>query len=166
MNWSEPQNMGSAINTSTTDAYYSVSAKGDYGYFVSRIGSDNGSRDIFKIKLPSGVAPEPVLLVKGHVYDQKTNKPLNAKIYFESLSDDFDEGTALANPITGEYTMVLTRGKNYGFRAEMAGYISVNENIDLSSFNDFEEIARDLYLVPFEVDFKLSNILLTKILLV
>ena len=164
MNWSEPQNMGSAVNTNTTDAYYSVSAKGDYGYFASRIDSNNGDRDIYRIKLPSGVAPEPVLLVQGKVYDQKTGKPLGANIYFETLSDNFDEGQAHAHPITGEYTMVLARGKLYGFRAAMEGYISVNENVDLTNFKDYKELKRDLYLVPLEAGqtIRLNNLFFSK----
>ena len=35
-NWSTPINLGPAVNSRTWDAYYSISAKGDFAYFVSK----------------------------------------------------------------------------------------------------------------------------------
>src|SRR5690606_29188224 len=35
LNWSAPQNMGPAVNTSSWDAYFSITSAGDYAYFVS-----------------------------------------------------------------------------------------------------------------------------------
>ena len=66
--WRKPQNLGSPINTDEYDAYYSISAKGDYAYFMSGKGS-LGKKDIFRLALESaetegtsppksGVSPE------------------------------------------------------------------------------------------------------------
>lgn len=52
INWSEPINIGSPINTDAYDAYYSVAAAGDYAYFVSDKNS-LGKKDIFRLKLDS-----------------------------------------------------------------------------------------------------------------
>jgi OOP family OmpA-OmpF porin len=58
--WRKPQNLGSPINTEEYDAYYSISAKGDYAYFMSGKGS-LGKKDIFRLAIESpesGGSPE------------------------------------------------------------------------------------------------------------
>lgn len=50
--WRKPQNLGSPINTDEYDAYYSISAKGDYAYFMSGKGS-LGKKDIFRLSVES-----------------------------------------------------------------------------------------------------------------
>jgi len=56
IHWTEPINIGEPINTDQYDAYYTISAAGDYAYFVS---SNNslGKKDIFRLKLD---APKPI----------------------------------------------------------------------------------------------------------
>jgi outer membrane protein OmpA-like peptidoglycan-associated protein len=70
-------------------------------------------------------------------------------------------GIARSNPRTGEYKIVLPAGSLYGFRAETKEYLAINENLDLAKTKRYEEVTRDLYLVPNEVGEKilLNNIL-------
>jgi len=66
-NWRKPQNIGFPVNTEEYDAYYSISAKGDFAYFMSGKGS-LGKKDIFRLAIDnpesdddsskSGVNPE------------------------------------------------------------------------------------------------------------
>ncbi|AWL07947.1 Photosystem I P700 chlorophyll a apoprotein A2 [Aquirufa nivalisilvae] len=49
-NWRTPINLGGPINTEEYDAYYSLSAKGDYAYFLSSKNS-LGKKDIFRIAI-------------------------------------------------------------------------------------------------------------------
>ena len=62
--WRKPVNVGAPINTEEYDAYYSLSAKGDYAYFLS---SKNalGKKDIFRVALDKEdvLASPPVLAV-------------------------------------------------------------------------------------------------------
>ena len=147
--WTKPQNLGKKINTSGWDAYYTLTASGDYAYFVS---SENsiGKADIFRIKMPVLIKPEPVLLVSGKVLNSKTNKPVEAKIRYETLPDGVEAGIAVSIAQTGEYKIVLPTGKKYGFMAEAKGFASINENLDLTNLSEYKEIQRDLYLVPIE----------------
>ena len=55
--WRKPQNLGSPINTDEYDAYYSISAKGDYAYFMSGKGS-LGKKDIFRLAIESAETDE------------------------------------------------------------------------------------------------------------
>jgi outer membrane protein OmpA-like peptidoglycan-associated protein len=147
--WSEPQNLGSDINTAGWDAYYSTDASGSVAYFVSDNNSLGGN-DIFTIKLPPSLQIRPVVLVRGKVYNVKTKEPIAAQIIYESLDDGKTLGTARTNPATGEYQIILTSGKLYGFRAEAENFIAVNQNIDLTALSAFKESARDLGLAPIE----------------
>ena len=156
-NWSKPQNIGNVINSEGWDAGYTIAAKGDYAYFNSNRG---GNTDIYRIKLPQALQPDPVVLISGRVFDHKTKLPIEATVYYEFLIDGSDAGIAQSNPETGEYKIVLPYGYTYGFRGYAKGYISVNEHLDLVEVSDYKEIETDLFLVPIEVGqvVRLNNI--------
>lgn len=148
--WSEPVNLGPEINTGGFDAYYTLSAAADYAYMVSDRNS-LGASDLVKIKLPDAIKPDPVILVLGHTLNARTKAPVQADILFEDLSTQKEIGEAISDPKTGSYRIALTKGKNYGIRAEAKGYLSVNENLELASVIRYAEIQKDLLLVPIEV---------------
>jgi OmpA-OmpF porin, OOP family len=149
-NWSKPENLGPTINSAGWDGYYTIPASGDYAYFIS---SDNsyGKGDIFRTLLPKNVRPKPVILVSGKVINAKTKEPIEAKIFYEVLPEGKEIGTARSNPNNGNYKITLPAGKKYGFRAEAAGFISVNDNIETFKLSEYKEIERDLELVPIEI---------------
>lgn len=147
--WSEPVNMGPVINSNQWDAYYTVPASGDYAYYVSTINSI-GKEDIFRIKLTEEMKPDVVTLISGEVYNSKTNEPIGVEIEYETLPEGKKVGSALSDPKTGEYKIVLPAGKKYGFLAKADGFVSINENIDLTNVSQYSEISRDLFLVPIE----------------
>ncbi|MFL5729343.1 MAG: hypothetical protein ACJ75J_07635, partial [Cytophagaceae bacterium] len=80
--WSPARNLGTPVNTSGWDAYFSIPASGDYAYYVSTQ-SGFGEEDIFKVKLPEWAKPHPLVVVKGKVVDKETGKPLKAEIIIE-----------------------------------------------------------------------------------
>jgi OOP family OmpA-OmpF porin len=148
-NWSEPQNLGPLLNTPGWDAYYSIPASGEYAYFVSYQNSI-GRADIFRAPMPSSVRPKPVVLIKGRVLNAKTKEPLGAEILYESLTTGKELGLARSNPVDGAYSIVLPAGEIYGFLGEAKGFIPVSENLDIQKLDVYQEITRDLYLVPIE----------------
>ncbi len=157
--WSEPVNLGDEINTDDWDAYYTLDAQGQYAYMASSKDS-KGREDIVRIKLHEDVQPDPVVLITGTVYNQKTNEPIVATISYNGLSDGKNYGVARTDPATGEYTIILPYGINYDFSASAEGFIGVSDNLDLTGIGEYEEITRDLYLVPIEVGatVRLNNI--------
>lgn len=157
--WSEPVNIGSIVNSSSWDAYFTIPASGDYGYFVSTNNS-YGQEDIFKIYLPKALRPRPVILISGRVLNKKNNQPLGATIQYETLPEGKVVGIARSNPITGEYKIVLPGGSKYGFLATADSFMSINENIDIRQELRYQEIRKDLFLVPIEIGetIRLNNI--------
>jgi outer membrane protein OmpA-like peptidoglycan-associated protein len=143
--WSTPLNIGRPVNSDAWDAYYTIPAKGDYAYFVR-------GGDIYRVRLSPEQKPNPVILVYGTVYNQKTKTFLpDASVHYEFLTGGNEAGIARTNPADGEYKIILPQGNAYGFRAEAQGFISVNDNLDATNLKEYTEIKRDLYLVPVEV---------------
>lgn len=186
IHWTEPTNIGEPINTDQYDAYYTISAAGDYAYFISSNNSV-GKKDIFRLKLdqpkpvetppttttpmaggekkpesekPKDLKSEPVVLVSGKVIDGKTGKvPKNAQIIYEDLTNGKELGVATPDPITGIYKVVLPYGKNYGITTKIDGYVGTSQNIDLSKItnNKYLEIeGKDMTVKPVEVGVKVE----------
>ncbi len=181
--WSRPVNLGPAVNTDGYDAYYTVSALGDFAYMTS-FNETIGKGDVVRIRLgggksdtdtdstlistlPVAPAPDPVVMISGKVIDAKTGKPVEAKIIYEDMADGEEAGTATTNPLTGEYKIVLPYGKKYSLRAVAPNFIAEGENVDLTDSaaavqgKGFREIAnKSLKLIPIEAGqiVRLNNI--------
>lgn len=140
-NWSKPKNLGNKINSVDSDLAYYVSAKGDKAY-ISKAG------DIYEVD--NKVKQDPVVLIKGKVYDNKTKQILSAKIEYNNLKTNKNAGTAISNPKDGSYSIVLPYGQKYSFMGNKEGYYAVTENIDLTNLKEYQEMEVDLYLSPIE----------------
>lgn len=162
LNWSKPKNLGSGINTNGREFAFTLTAKGDEAYMVSyeKLEGSKGAGDLIKVQLSKSAQPDPVVLVYGKVLNKKTNQPIAANIVYFGLKDDKNYGSATSNPETGEYKIILPRGVNYGFKSSADGFISVSENLDLTSLKEYKEIEKNLYLVPVEIGqtIRLNNI--------
>ncbi|GAA4051484.1 hypothetical protein GCM10022409_42860 [Hymenobacter glaciei] len=159
-NWSPPRNLGPVVNSPDFDAYYTISAAGQDAYLVSSRNGTGGSKDIFRISLAPAFQPEVVTLVTGKVLDQATGKPIKAIIHYENLLTGEEIGSTETDPATGEYTIVLPSGVQYGYRAEAKGYLAESANLDVTAKDKYTEQKQDLYLVPFNVGqtVKMNNI--------
>lgn len=187
--WTKPVNLGKEINSKEDELYYTIDASGEFAYMSSK-NRAIGKSDLFKIRLrdeqktvaqeaalqsstnsesnkktevsgSSETAPTPIVLLSGTVKDQKTGRPVEAKIIYENLEDGEELGVAYSNPSTGEYKIVLPYGNRYSIRAEAKDFISVSKNIDLSVSGSFKEIKNeDLLVAPIQtgVTVQMNNI--------
>jgi outer membrane protein OmpA-like peptidoglycan-associated protein len=157
--WSEPENLGPEINTTDFDAYFTIPASGRVAYVASTKNSI-GKIDIFEVKLPQELKPDPVVMIYGKVLNKKTNAPIAADISYSNLGTGKEAGIASSNPVDGSYKIILPAGQLYSFHASKKDFVSVSDNIDLSKQTEYKEIERNLYLVPMEegVDILLNNI--------
>jgi len=159
LRWSKPINLGSDINSSSWDAYYTIAAKGDYAYMVSWNNS-YGKADIFRVKLPDYLKPDPVVLVSGKVINPDNNQPLEAEIIYYTLPNHVQAGSAYTNPTTGIYKIILPYGKQYSFIARASGYFSISGYLDLTVVRKYEELNYNIEVKPLEVGqtVRLNNI--------
>ncbi|GAB3778978.1 OmpA family protein [Spirosoma horti] len=168
--WSKPVNLGPKVNTDGYDAYYTLSASGDYAYLTT-FKNTLGKGDIVRVKLSDSqpdnqpgklggggddVAgkteaprPDPVALISGKVINQTTGKPVEARIIYQTLPDGAEVGEATSDPITGEYKIVLPYGQKYSMRAIAKDFIAEGDNIDLTQAKGFQEITgKQLNMIP------------------
>ena len=145
--WSEPENLGSEVNSKFDDLFFNIPSTSEYAYFSKGVAENNV--DIFRLKLPAFMLPDPVILVKGKLIDAKTGKPIGAKIIYESLPDGKEVGVAQSNPVTGEYEIQLPVGKMYGVRAEAKDHLSSSQNLDLRKVA-YGPVGQDVKLAPID----------------
>ena len=158
-NWSEPMNLGKPFNNEGWNGYFSLDAKGEYAYFISSDSVKN--MDVFRAKLPSDARPDPVVLISGVVYNDKTKKPIAAKVVYESLKTGETLGFATSDSITGSYKLTLPYHEKYGIYASAQGFFSIDDFLDLDTLTEtYVEIKKDLHLVPIEVgkSVRLNNV--------
>ena len=152
--WSTPVNMGEKINTENYDADFVVDTQGKYAYLSLIEGT---KLDIFRILLSEEAKPKPVVLVKGKVFNQTTKEPLEVEVVYYNMTTNKELGKAYSDKSTGGYKIVLPYGEKYSLMAKTIGYASVSDNLDLTKGNknldqnlQYQEITKDLYLVPIE----------------
>ncbi|MDO7876855.1 OmpA family protein [Hymenobacter sp. ASUV-10] len=145
--WSPPLNLGPAVNTNGDESFFTLAAAGDYAYFSAT--GPAGNLDLYRIALPPALAPKATRLVRGRVLNARTGEPIGgADIAYEQLPGGQAAGTVAAALGTGRYKIVLPAGRQFGFRASAAVYLSVNENVDLTSLTRYGEVEQDLLLLP------------------
>ena len=157
--WSEPVNLGPEINSEEWDCYYTMDAKGEMAYLVS-FNNSLGASDIVKVQLAEPKRPDPVVLIYGKVFDAETGEVIGCSIQYEDLAKGKNVGFAQSDPSSGEYKIVLPYGKNYGFMGSAANYLSIADHIDLTKVSAYQEINRDLFMVPAKIGstIRLNNI--------
>lgn len=150
--WSEPVNLGAPINTENWDAFFTLDAGGEYAYLTTSLNT-YGKSDIVRVKLMEKEKPNPVVLVTGNVYNAKTKEPLSATLVYETLPDGNIAGNGLSNAVDGAFKIVLPYDKNYSIRATADKFFAISENLNLDSLikAGYQEIHKDLYLVPIEI---------------
>ena len=159
--WSDPVNLGAPINTTGSEAFFTLDAGGEFAYLTSSDGAF-GASDIVRVKLLEKEMPDPVVLVSGNVYNAKTKQPLEASLIYQTLPDGADAGNGNSSPVDGSFKIVLPYDKNYSIRASADKFFAISENLKLDSLikAGYKEIHKDLYLVPIEIGqvFRLNNV--------
>ncbi len=150
--WSKPQNLGPSVNTSSWEGYFSITASGDYAYFVSSEGSGNGEENIYRIPLLQDVTPDlpdPLTAFQGKTFDALTHKPISANVIMEKRNDQ-KLLRATSDDLTGNFLFYIPKNGEYELSIRAPGYLTFYENISLKSPTKGETIYRNIYLTPIE----------------
>ncbi len=154
-NWTEPENLGSAINTPKWDGFLSIPASGEYAYVSSKQNAI-GEEDIFRFKVYPAMRPDPVAILSGSVLDAETNKPVKSDIVTDLMKDNSNVSKIEYDPETGEYKMIVPVKEAYRLTAPKDGYFSTSEIVDLTKDKKFRDIRKNILLVPIKVGAKLA----------
>ena len=127
--WSKPVNLGKNINSAAHDYNYSIPAKGDYAYFSRD--DNSGMSNLFRIKLPKEVQPEPVVFVTGQLLNANTKQPIGGVLKYGTEGNS-NQPTKMISDDKGKFAMVLPYGENVDMYAERDGYFAISEQIHLA----------------------------------
>jgi outer membrane protein OmpA-like peptidoglycan-associated protein len=147
--WSEPENLGSAINTPNWDGFFTLPASGEYAYICSINASKK--EDIYKLELPKTAKPEPVAIIAGSVLTTTDKKPVEAVLTMTPQNEKLKAEIRNYDPATGTFSFVVPLKEKYDFVPYAKGYLAINETVDLSKEISYREIKKDFYLMPLEV---------------
>ncbi len=142
-NWSTPVNLGKKINTSGMDYNYTIPASGEYAYFSSDY-KTYGMSDLFRIRLPEEVRPEPMTMVNVKVAPlsppSNPNQPIASRPAMSQDKPSAEELKylkligAVDSPIEandeGEAVVLVPQKKADDVQVELPGYFAVTEPAD------------------------------------
>lgn len=130
--WKPSVNLGYPINTSGDEIGFVVNAKGNRAY-LSSDGREElvNAKNIYWFDLPPPLQPEPVIYVKGRVYDSESKQTLPATFQLQDLISGTDIVTTKGNRSTGEFLVCLPLGSRYSFRVSHPGYLFYSGHFDI-----------------------------------
>lgn len=148
--WSEPVNLGKEINTPNEDWGYKISTDGKTAYFSTVNDIGFGEEDIYYADLPEEVQPvSDVVTINGKVLDENGN-PVEALIKWEDVELKKEVGVAKTDPVTGEYFIALPTGRYYAYYADVKGFYSIVNYLDLTAAKAFEQINTNMSVISVE----------------
>ncbi len=163
--WSEPRNLGPALNGPGFNAFLSLTPDGKTAYFSSSA-TPNGTKDIWRTgrAVPADSLPKPVVaevsenagraFLTGRVLDARTKQPVPGAVVKANLL-----GTSSTSPQflatsradnSGNYQMSLLPGRYY-LSAAGGGFLTVGDTLLATG-----SPRRDLLLLPAAVGAKVD----------
>lgn len=143
--WSEPENVGTPLNSEFDDYFYSLQLGTDNVYFSSDRPGGYGGFDLY-VGVPNPFPPNPVTTVLGTVTDSKTKTPVGAKLTVTDLSNREVVSTFQSDDLDGNYVVVLQSGKNYAITADAPGYLFYSDRFDVPRDAPNNLIRKDVRL--------------------
>jgi OOP family OmpA-OmpF porin len=148
--WIEPENMGTPVNSSVDDYYFSINDKLTLGYEASNrldVGMFKGgcatcTDDIFQVE-----TTKLFLAVTGNVYEEKEGQRVLTTSGSVSLYDDRN-GTELGSyiPINGSYFFDLEPKRGYKVLTRRDGYFDGVSTFNTDNNTESDTLKYDLFL--------------------
>ncbi len=141
--WKEPTNVGYPINSPDHEISFSLSADGKRGYYSSAKPGGYGSLDLYVVNMEPKT--EAVTLVKGVITGCEEKHP-DAEIKVKNKANGKIEGVSRPNSGTGEYLVVLNKGKTYNFQVAAQNHDTFSTTIEAKKGEGYKEIEKDIKL--------------------
>lgn len=141
--WSEPENVGTIVNTPDREEWYQVSTDGSFAMISS---GKQGFEDIYSLPLSEDMKPNPVATLCGKMLSQ-SGQPMDVLIHWEDLTTGEDLGFAKTDPSDGSYFVALPLGHQYGYYVEGQDIFPTAANVDLRGITEAVRICEDIEIV-------------------
>src|SRR5260221_886955 len=154
-NWSEPVNVGRAVNTPADDAYFTIDSKGNI--FTARAGAkvDGGNYDLLILR-PRNIN----IVLSGVVYNQKTKQPIAANV--DVKLKELKKPISLKSAATGKFETRIPEVDGYNIAANATGFLSTASDYKVPRLNRDTTLHVDIYLTPLAKQLSLAGDILDK----
>jgi outer membrane protein OmpA-like peptidoglycan-associated protein len=148
--WSEAVNLGYPICTSFNDDGLVVSPSANVAVFSSnRVGSIDGSKDLYQLELPKEFLPEKVGYIKGFVYNSETRDRMTAQIELTQLESNSTK--TIFSDQTNGYITTLVANKIYALNVNVEGFLFYSRHFNLKDTIGFRQAEQvDIFLKPIQ----------------
>ncbi|HTH55960.1 MAG TPA: OmpA family protein [Cyclobacteriaceae bacterium] len=154
-NWSEPVNLGRAVNTVADDAYFTIDSKGNI--FTARAGAkvDGGNYDLLILK-PRNIN----IVLSGVTYNQKTKQPIPANV--DVKIKELKQPITLKSGSAGKFETRIPEVDGYNISANASGFLPVANDYKVPKINRDTTLRVDIYLTPLAKQLALAGDILDK----
>jgi outer membrane protein OmpA-like peptidoglycan-associated protein len=143
-NWSNPENIGSDINTDMDEKYFYFDEASSTAYFAR---SKNDSVfGIYMVERPRFIDPNPQVAMSGRVTDKEDGRPIDAALSIFTMPEDQMYGVTFSDESTGLYNILLRSGYDYKLIGESEDYQPVEMSFTLDNRKTTYEYNLDLSL--------------------
>lgn len=142
----KPENLGYPINTAGDDLYFTLSPDALNGYYASEKDGGFGRTDLYAVIMPINRKAPELTLLKGKVSTDDKTEIINTKITVTDNEANEVITTLSPDEKTGEFSIPLPSGKNYGVAFEKSGHLFYSENVTLNKGESFKEVSKAVVL--------------------
>lgn len=124
--WNTPVNLGYPINTVADQVGMYISSNGKTAYYTDDRPATKGRRAmLYEFDIPDTLQKMfvPTSYIKGKVFDQRNNAPLEATLELYDLGSQKRVATFSSQPGTGEYLAVLNQNSEHALYVVKDGYL-------------------------------------------
>lgn len=147
--WSTPRNMGYPLNDHHDQVSLYITSDGLKGYYTMERHEGSWTSMLHSFDVPEEFRiKKRSVFTAGHVKDKETGKFLDADVKLYDQSNSIMISKLKSDAITGEYTVVLTEGNEYGLYVERKGYLFADFSIKVDKIEDFDKGELEVELQP------------------
>jgi outer membrane protein OmpA-like peptidoglycan-associated protein len=149
--WGNPQNLGYPLNTFENENSIFITTDNKNGYYSRQRTNPEGPNtiELFQFEVPTAwKSKEESTFAQGNVFDAKTKKPLGASVQLYDVSADKLVQQVQSDAQLGDYTIVLTEGKQYALYVSAKNYLLRSLSFDFLNKKEFNPLTLDVYLDP------------------
>lgn len=150
-NWATPQNLGYPLNTYENENSIFITTDNKHGYYSRQRTNPEGPNgiELYHFEVPTAwKSKEESTFAQGIVYDAKTKKPLGAMVQLYDVTADKLVQQVHSDNELGDYTIVLTEGKQYALYVSAKNYLLRSLSFDFLNKKELNSLALDVYLDP------------------
>lgn len=149
--WSAPENLGYPLNTQADEGSLFITPDNKTGYYSRQESTNAGPTAIklYQFDVPDQwKSSASSTFAQGRVLDANTKNPIAAQVQLYDVGADSLVQQVTSDKITGEYTVVLTAGRQYALYVSAPKYLMNSLSFDYTSSKALTPIALDVYLEP------------------